>query len=114
MNCVGGRPCGAVELTIVGTSSLPFRFDEAYVIGGYGGGPSPWAHPEDANTFGGSPQVNYVHIGKVPPLRSGEVNAGRAVHGFVGLPFGSKATWYVTVDDPGDPAHVEAGWKVDP
>jgi hypothetical protein len=112
-NCVGARPCAVVELTIIGTSVQPFKFDESYVTGNYGGGPQPWTHPNESGRIGGDPIVDYVAINKLPLLRLGSVTKGQTKHGFVGIPLGSKTDCYIELADPDDVSNVEAGWLAD-
>lgn len=117
--CAGGWGCAVAELTIMNTSALPFKYTEDYVTSSYGGGSQPWTQPEDSTSVGvgGSPQVNYVEINKVPPLRRGAVDPRRTVHGFVGfaLDGGSNldrgTALFIKVSDPDSVENTEAGWQ---
>jgi hypothetical protein len=105
----GGLP--VVELTITGTSTQPFKYLDSYVTAGYGDGPQPWTHPEDAHRVGANPGFKYEANNKLPPLGSGSVTAGQTAHGFVGFSLMSRHDLYVRVDDPDDVSDHEAGWQ---
>lgn len=105
-------PCAVFELTIVGTSTQPFKYVDDDITAGYGGGSQPWTHPDDGNFFGPDLGVDYSAINKVPPLRSGQLTVGQTAHGFVAIRLSTEAEWYVKVADPDDSSNIEAGWAV--
>lgn len=118
--CAGGWSCNVIELTIAGTSSKPFNYDDTFVVAGYGGGDQPFTHPNDDHWLGASYMVNYEQIKRLPPLRKGSVTAGQTAHGFVGYGLQDRGDVYVEMIDP-DTEHplepgpfgvVEVGWKV--
>ncbi|MFW0789640.1 hypothetical protein [Gordonia sp. CPCC 205333] len=112
-NCGGSWGCAVVELTVTGRSATPFAYNDSFVTVGYGGGSKPWTEPEDSNTVGGSTNLNYSSIGKVPPLRLGEVRQGQTIHGYVGFGLNGLergTDLYIKVTDPADPENTEAGW----
>lgn len=82
--CAGGWECNVIELTITGTSAAPFKYQDIYVVSGYGGGDQPFTHPTDDHWLGADFNVDYTKINKMPPLRSRSVTAGQIAHGFIG------------------------------
>jgi hypothetical protein len=119
--CAGGWECNLIELTITGTSTAPFKFDDSYIVTGYGGGDQPFTHPTDDHWLGGDYRVNYQKIAKLPPLRSGSVAAGQTAQGYIGYGCNSCGghDLYVKMIDPDteNPSTepygvVEAGWKI--
>lgn len=112
-NCAGSSGCALLDLTLTGTSSQPFRYDETSVIGGFApSGTTPWTDFRHGNYLGADPTVDYAKAGKLPPLRMGAVTSGQVVHGFVGISLNSRADALFEVVDPGDADNVEAGWQV--
>lgn len=119
--CAGGWECNVIELTITGTSAAPFKYQDIYVVSGYGGGDQPFTHPTDDHWLGADYHVDYTKINKMPPLRTGSVTNGQSAHGFIG--YGCNLcdrNLYIKMIDP-DTKHplspgpfevVEAGWKV--
>lgn len=110
--CKGALPCVAVKLALVGTSRHSFQYNESYVSGCYATTPDPWARLENTDCPSADPMVNYEEINKLPPLRLGSVVMGQKADGYVAIPLGSRAKWYIKVNDPsGD--EPEAAWVVD-
>ncbi len=119
--CAGGWECNVIELSITGTSATPFKYEDIYIVSGYGGGDQPFTHPTDDHWLGADFNVNYAKINQMPPLRTGSVIAGQTAHGFIG--YGCDTCdydLYVKMIDP-DTEHplspgpfsvVEAGWKI--
>lgn len=118
--CAGGWECNVIELTITGTSAAPFKYQDIYVVSGYGGGDQPFTHPTDDHWLGADYQVNYAKINKMPPLRTGSVTNGQSAHGFIGYGCnGCRGDLYIKFQDPDTenpnsptPIHTIAGWKI--
>jgi hypothetical protein len=118
--CAGGWECNVIELTITGTSATPFKYNEIYVVSGYGGGDQPFTHPNDDHWHGGDYMVNYTKINKMPPVRSGSVTAGQTAHGFIGYGCNMcEGNLYIKFQDPDTenpnsttPTTTAAGWKI--
>ena len=119
--CAGGWECNVIELTITGSSATPFKYQDIYVVSGYGGGDQPFTHPTDSHWLGADYQVAYGKINKMPPLRTGSVTNGQTAHGFIGYGCDKcDRNMYIKMIDP-DTEHpldpgpfgvVEAGWKI--
>jgi hypothetical protein len=103
--CAGGFACNVVALTITGTSSTPFNYDETYVTAWYGGTDQPWTHPNQTERLGASSAVNYQRINKLPPLRTGSVASGQTTHGFAGFDLQGQGDLYVEVGGKVTPDH---------
>ncbi|BBZ49095.1 hypothetical protein H7H82_15090 [Mycobacterium heidelbergense] len=117
--CAGGWSCNLIELTITGTSAMPFKYDEIYVVAGYGGGEQPFTHPNVDHWLGGSYHIDYRAINKMPPLRTGSVTNGQSAHGFIGYGLQDEGDLYVKMIDPDTEnpyaqpfGVVEVGWKI--
>jgi hypothetical protein len=112
--CAGGWECNVIELTITGTSATPFKYNETYVVSGYGGGDQPFTHPDDNHWLGGDYKVDYTKINKLPPLRSGSVTNGQTAHGFIAYDGNlNEGDLYIKFCDPDQGGTTdEAGWKV--
>ena len=112
--CAGGWECNVIELTITGTSATPFKYNETYVVSGYGGGDQPFTHPDDNHWLGGDYKVDYTKINKLPPLRSGSVTNGQTAHGFIAYDGNlNEGDLYIKFCDPDQGGITdEAGWKV--
>lgn len=104
-HALGGLNCTAVEITITGTSASPFKYDESYLTGAYGGFAGDDGDPE-----GGDPSADYIAAAKLPPLRSGQVTKGQTVHGYVILPLQDHDRLGIELSDPDDSTHTEAQW----
>jgi hypothetical protein len=112
--CSGGWSCNVIELTVIGTSATPFKYNETYVVSGYGGGDQPFTHPNDNHWRGGDDMVDYTKINKMPPLRTGSVANGQTTHGFIGYGGNlNEGDLYIKFCDPDQGGTAdEAGWKV--
>jgi hypothetical protein len=107
-----GSACNVVELTITSTSHRFFQFDYRYFFAGYGGGPQPWTHPDDAPRPG-TLAVDYQRLNKMPPLETGGLSDGQTAHGFVGFVMPTAGELYITINDPEHPGpYTEAGLLV--
>ena len=118
--CAGGWECNVIELTITGTSAAPFKYNESYVVSGYGGGDQPFTHSNDDHWLGGDYRVDYTKINKIPPLRTGSVANGQSAHGFIGYGCNMcQGNLYIKFQDPDTenpnsraPITTVAGWKI--
>uniref|UniRef100_UPI003D9001DD hypothetical protein n=1 Tax=Gordonia sp. B7-2 TaxID=3420932 RepID=UPI003D9001DD len=106
-HALGGLNCTAVELTINGTSTTPFKYDESYVTGTHSG-----VSGDDGYPVGGDLSADYVAAGTLPPLRAGQVSEGRSVHAFVILPLSSPGRIHIELTDPEDVENAQASWMV--
>jgi hypothetical protein len=118
--CAGGWECNVIELTITGTSATPFKYEDIYVVWGYGGGDQPFTHPNDDHWLGADDKVDYTKINRLPPLRTGNVTNGQSAHGFIGYGCNScQGDLYIKFQDPDTenpnattPSVTMAGWKI--
>ncbi|SKD35642.1 Uncharacterised protein [Mycobacteroides abscessus subsp. massiliense] len=111
-NCRGSLPCVSVKLTLAGSSSLPFKYNESFVVGCYATTAQPWVDADHKNCPGADPMINYASINRLPPLRLGSLVAGQVRSGYVAIPLGSRARWYIELNDP-ESASPEAAWVVE-
>jgi hypothetical protein len=119
-SCSGGWECNVIELTITGTSATPFRYQDIYVVSGYGGGDQPFTHPNDDHWLRADYHVDYTKINKMPPLRTGSVTNGQSAHGFIGYGCNMcRGDLYIKFQDPDTedpnstaPVNTVVGWKI--
>jgi hypothetical protein len=84
-----------VDLTLTGTSAIPFHYTEDYVTYTYG---TTYAG-DDGNITGGDPMFDFTPFLPPNPLRVGDLVNGQTVRGLVGLRMTLDAQYVLALND---------------
>ncbi len=95
----GLQELAVIDLSLTGTSAVPFHYSESNVVFSYATAASAYTDPDNTNVYGSSPTEDYAPYVPPNPLRVGSVARGKTVEGLVILRMSLKAPYALALID---------------